>query len=387
MIRANSRSIRVAVAILAVASCLYLVQASARFGFSRLLSRYALISNSTAAADAAVALSPSDPEAHRTRATVFTRLKNPAEAATSLEAATRLRPRQDNLWLELGNAREELGDTAGALVALDQAVRWAPYYGHTHWQRGNLLLRMGRSDEAFAELRTAASADQRYFPNLIDLAWRVSGRNLELAEKLIGTHNHEQRSAFISYLFSAKAFREAFILWTASELVTGPALFNGGFEDQLILSEPGFGGWVSSTERSKNRLAIDVAEKFAGARSLQIDLQGDWIPGTPLLSQTVIVEPSTRYRIYFSVKTKDLVTGGPPLFTVNDASTNDPLGKSQNFPSGTSDWTQLSFEFTTPATSEAAVIRLQRNNCEPAPCPIFGVLWLDEISIEQVSRG
>ena len=387
MIRANSRSIRVAVAILAVASCLYLVQASARFGFSRLLSRYALISNSTAAADAAVALSPSDPEAHRTRATVFTRLKNPAEAATSLEAATRLRPRQDNLWLELGNAREELGDTAGALVALDQAVRWAPYYGHTHWQRGNLLLRMGRSDEAFAELRTAASADQRYFPNLIDLAWRVSGRNLELAEKLIGIYNHEQRSAFISYLFSAKAFREAFILWTASELVTGPALFNGGFEDQLILSEPGFGGWVSSTERSKNRLAIDVAEKFAGARSLQIDLQGDWIPGTPLLSQTVIVEPSTHYRIYFSVKTKDLVTGGPPLFTVNDASTNDPLGKSQNFPSGTSDWTQLSFEFTTPATSEAAVIRLQRNNCEPAPCPIFGVLWLDEISIEQVSRG
>ena len=387
MIRANSRSIRVAVAILAVASCLYLVQASARFGFSRLLSRYALISNSTAAADAAVALSPSDPEAHRTRATVFTRLKNPAEAATSLEAATRLRPRQDNLWLELGNAREELGDTAGALVALDQAVRWAPYYGHTHWQRGNLLLRMGRSDEAFAELRTAASADQRYFPNLIDLAWRVSGRNLELAETLIGTHNHEQRSAFISYLFSAKAFREAFILWTASELVPGPALFNGGFEDQLILNEPGFGGWVSSTERSKNRLAIDVAEKFAGARSLQIDLQGDWIPGTPLLSQTVIVEPSTRYRIYFSVKSKDLVTGGPPLFTVNDASTNEALGKSQNFPSGTSDWTQLSFEFTTPATSEAAVIRLQRNNCEPAPCPIFGVLWLDEISIEQVSRG
>ena len=329
-----------------------------------------------------MALSPSDPEAHRTRATVFTRLKNPAEAATSLEAATRLRPRQDNLWLELGNAREELGDTAGALVALDQAARWAPYYGHTHWQRGNLLLRMGRSDEAFAELRTAASADQRYFPNLIDLAWRVSGRNLELAETLIGTHNHEQRSAFISYLFSAKAFREAFEMWAHSMSLQTPALFNGGFEDQLILNEPGFGGWVSSTERSKNRLAIDVAEKFAGARSLQIDLQGDWIPGTPLLSQTVIVEPSTRYRIYFSVKSKDLVTGGPPLFTVNDASTNEALGKSQNFPSGTSDWTQLSFEFTTPATSEAAVIRLQRNNCEPAPCPIFGVLWLDEISIE-----
>ena len=380
MIRAHSRPIRTAVAILAVASCLYLIQASARVGFSRLLSRYALISNSTAAADAAIAISPSDPDAHRARATIFTRLRNPAEAVKSLEVATSLRPREDNLWLELGNAREELGDTAGALAALDEAVRWAPYYGHTHWQRGNLLLRMGRYDEAFAELRTAASADPRYFLNLIDLAWRVSGGNLKAAERWIEI-NYEQRRAFINYLFSAKAFREAFKMQLPSTSLQTPALFNGGFEDQLILSEPGFGGWVSS---SKNRMAIDVSEKFGGAKSLQINLNGDWMPATTLLSQTVIVEPSTRYRIYFSVKTKDLVTGGPPLLTVIDASNNEQLGKSQNFPSATTDWTRLSFEFTTMGGAEAAVIQLQRNNCDPAPCPIFGVLWLDEISIERL---
>ena len=376
---------RAGLSLLAIAVCLFLVQASARVGFSRLLSRYALISNSTAAADAAIRLSPSDPDPHHARATIFTRLRNPAEAVKSLEAATSLRPREDNLWLELGNAREELGDTAGALVALDQAVRWAPYYGQTHWQRGNLLLRMGRHDEAFAELRIAASADPRYFPNLIDLAWRVSGGDLEVAERWIEINNDAQRFAFIKYLFSAKAFREAFEMRSPLMSRQTPALFNGGFEDQLILSEPGFGGWVSSTGRSKNRLAIDVTEKFGGAKSLQINLNGDWVPATPLLSQTVIVEPSTRYRIYFSVKTKDLVTGGPPVFTVSDATTNEQLGKSQNFPSATTEWTRLTFEFTTPASAEAAVIQLQRNNCEPAPCPIFGVLWLDEISIE--SRG
>ena len=386
MIRAHSRPIRFTVAILVVASCLYLIQASARIGFSRLLSRYALISNSTAAADAAIRLSPSDPDAHHARATVLTRHKQTAEAIKSLEAATSLRPREDNLWIELGNAREELGDNAGALAALDQAARWAPYYGHTHWQRGNLLLRMGMHNEAFAELRTAASADPRYFPNLIDLAWRVSGRDLKVAQQFIQIDNDEQRRAFNRYLFSAKAFREAFELWAPSMSLQTPALFNGGFEDQLVLSEPGFGGWVSSTDRSKNRLAIDVSEKFDGAKSLQINLNGDWVPATPLLSQTVIVEPSTRYRIYFSVKTKDLVTGGPPLFTVSDASTNEQLGKSQNFPSATTDWTRLTFEFTTPASAEAAVIQLQRNNCEPATCPIFGVLWLDEITIEQSRR-
>jgi tetratricopeptide (TPR) repeat protein len=377
---------RVAVALLAIAVCLFLIQVSARIGFSRLLSRYALISNSTAAAGAAIRLSPSDPDAHRARATIFTRLRNPAEAVKSLETATSLRPREDNLWLELGNAREELGDTAGALAAFDQAVRWAPYYGHTHWQRGNLLLRMGRHDEAFAELRTAASADPRYFPSLMDLAWRVSGGDSKIAEQLIQINNDGQRLAFMNYLFSAKAFREAFELWASSMSLQTPALFNGGFEDQLVLSEPGFGGWVGSTDRTKNRLAIDVSEKFAGAKSLQINLNGDWVPATSLLSQTVMVEPSTRYRIYFSVKTKDLVTGGPPLFTVSDASTKEQLGKSQNFPSATTDWTRLTFEFATPPSAEAAVIQLQRNNCEPAPCPIFGVLWLDEISIEQSRR-
>jgi tetratricopeptide (TPR) repeat protein len=386
VIRAHSRPIRFTVAILAVASCLYLIQASARIGFSRLLSRYALISNSTAAAGAAIRLSPSDPDAHHARATIFTRLRNPAEAVKSLEAATSLRPREDNLWLELGNAREALGDTAGALAALDQAVRCAPYYSYTHWQRGNLLLRMGRYDEAFAELRTAAASDPHYFPSLIDLAWRVSGRNLEVAERLIEINNDGQRLAFNRYLFSAKAFREAFELWAPSMSLQTPALFNGGFEDQLVLSEPGFGGWVSSTDRSKNRLAIDVSEKFAGTRSLQITFAGEWTPGISLLSQTVIVEPATRYRIYFSVRTKDLITGGPPLLEVIDASTNEQLGKSQNFPSATTEWTRLTFEFTMPASAQAAVIQLQRNNCEPAPCPIFGVLWLDEISIEQSRR-
>jgi hypothetical protein len=61
---------------------------------------------------------------------------------------------------------------------------------------------------------------------------------------------------------------------------------------------------------------------------------------------------------------------------------NQLLGKSESLPTGTTSWVKLQFEFTTLATSEAAVIRLQRNNCDSSPCPIFGTLWLDEISIE-----
>jgi hypothetical protein len=361
--------------------CLFLMQATARIGFSRLLSRYALIANSIPAADEAVRLSPSDPDAHRARAAVLSHLQMPAEASKSLESATSLRYRDDYLWLELGNAREETGDTAGALAAFDQAVRWAPYYAHTHWQRGNLLLRMGRYEEAFAELRTAAAANRSYLPNLIDLAWGVSREDLNTTKQLIQLNDDGERSTLIRFLASRKAFRDAFEVWSGSDPRV-PRLFNGGFEDQIVLNDATFGGWNLSPEQTKHKLALDVSEKFAGARSLQINFGGEWSPGTPLLSQTIIVEPGKTYRIFVSVKTKDLVTGGPPIITVNDAVNNQLLGRSENFPSGTTPWVKLNFQFTTLATSEAAVIRLQRNNCDSSPCPIFGTLWLDEISIE-----
>jgi len=175
--------------ILAIALCLFLIQASARFGVSRMFARYALATISIEGADEAVRLAPSDPEAHRTRATVLTRLQKPDEAAKSLEKATSLRYRDDYLWIELGNTREELGDTQGSLAALDQAVRWAPYYAHTRWQRGNLLLRMGRANDAFTDLRSAAVANPRYAPNLIDLAWGISRNDIRTTEALLDIKN------------------------------------------------------------------------------------------------------------------------------------------------------------------------------------------------------
>ena len=369
--------------------------------------------NSIEGADQAVQLGPSDSEAHRARATIFNRLQKPDEAAKSLERATALRYRDDYLWIDLGNTREELGDTETALAALDQAVRWAPYYAHTHWQRGNLLLRMGRANDAFTDLRDAAAGNPRYAPNLIDLAWGISRNDLKTTKALLDIQNDNERLALLRYLakkgkgkevhdevmrlndpraveymhelaqllFDAKAFNESFFLLHPGEAVHKRFLLNSDFEDPLVLNESGF-DWIVAPQQ-KNRLAIDVSEKSSGAKSLQINLDGSWTPGTPLLSQTFVVDPNTSYRLSFAVKTKDLVTGGPPLIVVNDATNNQLLGKSDNFPTATTPWSKLSFDFTTAPTSQAAVIRLQRNNCDSSPCPIFGTLWLDEFSIEQ----
>ncbi|HEV8187474.1 MAG TPA: hypothetical protein VGP83_06990, partial [Pyrinomonadaceae bacterium] len=84
---------RVALTMLGIALCLFLIQASARFGFSRILARYALVESSIPAADQAVQLTPSDADVHRSRATILNRLQKPEEAAQSLEKATALRYR------------------------------------------------------------------------------------------------------------------------------------------------------------------------------------------------------------------------------------------------------------------------------------------------------
>jgi tetratricopeptide (TPR) repeat protein len=403
---------RAAVTILLIAFCLFLIQVSGRFGFSRMLARYAVVTDSLQAADQAVQLTPFDPDVHRSRATILSRLQRTEEAAHSLATATSLRYRDDTLWIDLGNTREELGDTDGALAALDQAVRWAPHYAHTHWQRGNLLLRMRRPGDAFSELRQATNANPAYTPNLIDLAWGISGENISTTESLIDIKDDTTRLALTRYLarkgkgrevanqlpkidqnlvaetsmelarllFAAKQYRDAFDFYSDIHHDSNLPI-NGGFEDPIAFNDDTFGWIIAPDQRS--RAAIDVSEKFRGAKSLQINFDGAWTPGAPLLSQTIVADPFKTYRLSFAVRTKDLVTGGPPVILVIDAASNQILGRSENLPTATTPWRSLNLNFSTTATSNAVIIRLQRNNCDSSPCPIFGTLWVDEFHIEQ----
>ena len=386
------------------------MQSAARIGFSRLLSRYAVSATSLPAADQAIGLTPADPDAHRARAVVLNRLRYPTDAEASLETATTLRPGHASLWLALGNTREELGDNDGALAALNEAVRAAPYYGQTHWQRGNLLLRMGRYDEAFADLRQAATSDRRLLPKLIDLAWGLSGNVSQRTEELIQISNDHDRLEFARFLarkgkgpevvdqvrllntplseenkqeltrllVASSKFRDAFGLWKGTAATQG--IVNGGFEEPLAFKNTSF-GWVFAEAQAKTKFAVDVAERFSGAKSLQITFNGEWNPGA--LSQMIVLAPG-RYRITFGAKTNELVTGGPLRMAVTNRMNDQVIGTSPAFPPESESWQVLGVEFAMPADAEAVELRLARDTCVSSPCPIFGVVWLDDFSIEKL---
>lgn len=388
---------------------------AARFGFARLLGKYAVAANSIPAADQAIALAPSDAEVHRARGRVLNKLKRPEQAWKSFENAASLRYRDDYIWLELAATLDELGNTTAALSSFDQAVRWAPYYAHTHWQRGNLRLRAGQYSEAMEDLRAAAASKPSLLPHFIDIAWGLARGDVKATEQLVQVNEDHERLAFarflarkgkgaesveqvrllatplseqnrrelVLHLIEGKAFRHAFELWRTDNSLKPPVILNGGFEEPVPITNTVF-GW-SIFPKTEAGVAADQAEKLSGRQSLLIRLGGEWRGLGGVLSQRIVVEPRRRYRISFGVRTKELVTGAPPIIVVMDAVDDKRLGQSEVFPSPTSDWQKMSFEFTTGATTEAVVLDLMRIEASCTPCPIFGQFWMDDFLIEDVT--
>jgi Carbohydrate binding domain len=197
--------------------------------------------------------------------------------------------------------------------------------------------------------------------------------------------SEQNRSELVRQLIAAKAFRQAFELWRTDESLKPPLIFNGGFEEPLRnpFSDTGFDWYVFA--KSEARIAADESEKLSGGKSLLIAFSGEWKAVRDVISQRIVVDPDRRYRITFGVKTKELVTGAPPAIVIIDAANNQRLGLSQAFPSPTSDWQKISFEFSTAPATQAIVLELTKVEGACAPCPIFGTLWLDDFLIEHVT--
>lgn len=406
----------------ALVLCLWGIWVAGSDGLSRIFSQYASLTSVMTAADQSVLLAPSDPEAHFARGLAATNAGALDEAIREYERAVALRPRDYYLWLVLADVRDQSGDQDGALAASREAVRLAPFYAKPRWQLGNLLFRAGNMDEAFAELRHAASSDPTLLPAVIDLAWGSSQQNVQFVEATIqpqtdasrlalarffarhgksadavryfraaGVVSDKERVSLLNDLLAARQYRDAYDVWLSGHqsLVEEngksiASIIDGGFEKTLNLEDKGF-GWQLSRDASNLTFSIDAAEPREGARSLRLDWKGDYNPVLPVLTQLLLVEPKTHYRLRFAARAQGIVTGGLPFVSVKDPGSKDdrPLGQSKALPQGTSPWSDYTIEFTTGNDTSAILISLQRLNCGGGPCPIFGNLWLDDFSLQK----
>ena len=402
---------------------------AARWGIGDTMAEYAPVTYATdpaaafETAEAAARLAPDDPLAHLTLARLYRVDFDPEELPRALaeyERASALATNDYLVWMEMGRARAASGDVEGGVAALRRAVALAPYYAEPRWHLGNALLRAGRDDEAFAELRRAADADpERYRPQTFNLAWQVYNQNMPRVIKAVG-NTPAARAQLVGVLVGRNRLDDALAVWSSlsaqerreqaeagaglartlydhgqyhralqvfgeagGQGVAPEAVSNGGFE--LDIGQPGsqlFQWQVTAAPSAQ--VALDTRAAHGGRRSLrllfnaagQVDFRNVW--------QMVAVQPSTRYRLTYFVRTDDLRSAATLTVVIGDAASETPaLGQSAPVPTGTNDWQQAAVEFMTAAKTEAVIVRLVRAGCPEESCPIFGKIWYDDFDLQR----
>lgn len=371
------------------------------------------------AAEESSQLTPYDPEAHRARGVAQLSLNQPAEAAKEYAHAIELRPRHYLLWMDLGRARDQADDVLGAIQALQMAVRLAPYFAQPRWQLANVLFRAERYEEAFPELRRAIAGDPTLLPLSMELAWAGSRGDTEKFKQMIDPSNASQRlivgrflakhgkareavelfhstggiaeadqKALVKELIATREFMSAYEVWASGRAGlkltdNGMAtVTDGGFENKIALDDPGF-GWQVNNGVPTFKVALETSIKNEGSRSLRLEWNGESNPSSQLVTQFVLVQPNTSYRLSFDAMAKGVVSGGLPIVVVSDASSPEykVIGESALVTEGERDWNDYKVEFKTGEKTEAILICLQRKPCPSGPCPIFGRVWLDSFRL------
>ena len=394
---------------------LLLTWSTGRSGLASLLTAYAARSSQLDAANSAVGLRSGDPDVHYVRATLLEPSGDLPGAIAEYRQAAFARPQDYVLWLGLARACELNGDTACAVAAARQALPLAPDYAEPHYQLGNILLRAGQRDEAFRELRFAGASNPTLMPGIIDLAWRLSGGNVEFVTKAMdprtaaayqalgqyfrehkqagpaiamysaaGARAAEDRRLYLGELVALKQFKDAANLWAVDRqpVVAPGVMIDPGFEQESNLRDPGF-GWRLGERDTGFRLSLDATEPREGSSSLKVEFTGGSDPFSPLLSEVVLVDPGAHYQLRFAARSEGIVSGSLPLIVLIDADADKRLGQSDQFPT-TGPWHEYTIDFASSQAASAILITLQRQPCGSSTCPIFGRLWLDAFSLRKL---
>ncbi len=166
-------------------------------------------------AELGVQLAGRDPYAHFRMASLLEKTLLAGDQVKALhhfEAAAALSPDHYAYWLALGRAREQAGDSEGAERALRRAADLAPFYSRVRWALGNLLLRQGRTSEAFANIGMAVAADPALAAPAAATAFRIFGGDIQKISEAIGDEPLI-RIAVVVQLVNAKRLAEAREIW------------------------------------------------------------------------------------------------------------------------------------------------------------------------------
>lgn len=379
---------------------------------------------------AAKQLSPYDPFVSWLLASVTYDVSKPEsidDHVKAMEDVVRLAPFDDRWWIELGRAYEQAGDPARAEKAFLRAVELAPAYTYPRWQFGNFLIRAGRVDEAFREFKLSAESSSVYRDQVFAVAWDYFDRDPAKMDEL-AAGSPEMLAGLTRFYAAREKAEEAFAAWvkmtpdereghgqigalvaralfekryyrTAAEFVqtlgTEPevrigGLVNGGFESELSARPDALFTWYV-VKRDKVEVRQDQIVRKSGQRSLRMNFKGFAGAEFANLFQYFAVDGGASYRLRFLFRTEDIktqspltveVSGVPSLLLRKTEVSPGVLGQFE-LPRGSGDWQEAVVEFVAPEGCEGLQVRVNRNPCGDG-CPLYGTLWLDDMSVERI---
>ncbi len=379
--------------------------------------------NSAQIALAAVSLAPHNSLAHSISAKVQqgrTLTDILEKTRSDIENAVRYSPQDYRYWLELGRIREQSGDRAAGEAAMRRAVEIAPAYAYPRWMLGNLLLRDDKKDAAFSEFKSVAANHTALRQQVLYLVWETSGGDANQLKQLFGDtavvraalavfyagknlpdesvqmwqslsqeEKEEHRAAgktalrlnYERYNTRAAAIFEEALKYESAQI---GKVTNAGFEAEIGKSEEAIFGW--HIDQIKNAgISLDTRLPREGRLSLKITFTGYSEQTLQIVQQLVAVEENARYRLTAAVRTADLKSAGTPVLEIANSKSFEVLGAAPPFAVGTSDWQNVTIEFTVPPGSQGVFIRTTRVYCG-ADCPIVGALWYDDFKLEQINK-
>ncbi|HEV2801787.1 MAG TPA: hypothetical protein VGW12_15030 [Pyrinomonadaceae bacterium] len=384
------------------------------------------------AAYAAARLAPDDPQAHFTIARLRERSFQPEElpeAAQRYEEAARLSPHDFRLFMELGRVRGLIGDVGGSEAALRRAAELAPNYPDPRWYLGNLLLRQGRTEEAFAELRRAGEANaEKFLPQVVEVAWRFYDADVRAVLAAVG-NSMNARGQLMEHLINLKRLDDARGLWAGFDAGARKILRPTGeklllrfleakrFQDVLVmhrelsavdgktteaavehLTNGGFESAVGPPGQNPFewqvvpvagvQMGLDERVRQEGSRSLRIAFSAAETLAFRNISQLVTVAPAARYRLEYYVRTEEL-KGSVTLVTevVDAAQPERVLAASPPLAIGSIDWQRVALDFTTAPSAQGVTLRIVSPPCAAPTCPLFGKVWYDNFNLQRLGGG
>lgn len=373
----------------------------------------------------AVRWAPGDPFTHWRLGSFEEKVFSPenlADAVRQHQLAVMLSPNDYRYWMEFGGALEATGDIAEAEKALRHAVELAPAYSQPRWYFGNLLLREGKLDEAFAQLAFAAAADAALRPQVFNLAWQVLSGDVDQIVR-VACPSTPVRMQFAVYLVNRRKYDEAMRVWrainpaerklevTANQNLKESFIQTRQFRNALEVmreSEPDAGGpvaeqfWDGGFEREIERnsarnfhwlinstaaVRMDIdTQPHSGNGSLRLIFSVPNRLDTIPVSQTIVVQPNTQYHFECYLRTEDLVSASTPMVVIFDATSEAALARTSPAPTGTNGWQRVTLDFKTSPTSDAVILRMVITPCsEDQTCPIFGTIWYDDFQLQRGS--